>query len=379
MKKPIQMGIRMNMESQILKVASLFSGCGGSDLGMVGNFDYLGTHYEKLAFKISFAVDFDEKAVFTYNANFSYPAICADVTDIDFSKIEDVDVMIGGFPCQSFSTVNPTKDTNDARANLYKQIVRFLTIKQPKYFICENVKGLLLLQGGAIIRKITQEFEETGYKVKYKLLKAVEFGIPQRRERVIIVGVRKDIKTRFNFPPIVNHESSAIPLSKVIDKLEIDDKRYYFSEKAVLGMKNAKNNMKRGLWQSLDAPCLTITSHLAKTSINSRDPVLLVNPDIELYRRFTPREAARIQSFPDDFIFPVSDTFAYRQIGNAVPPMLMWQVAKALQNAIAKGSNINESMEYDHDDIPWPSDVEWKQLSLFSPEAKYESKKNTPK
>ena len=99
-------------------------------------------------------------------------------------------------------------------------------------------------------------------------------------------------------------------------------------------MKNAKNNMKRGLWQPLDGPCLTITSHLAKTSINSRDPVLLVDSQKELYRRFTPREAARIQSFPDSFVFPVSEHNAYLQIGNAVPPVLMWHIANALAKAI---------------------------------------------
>ena len=99
-------------------------------------------------------------------------------------------------------------------------------------------------------------------------------------------------------------------------------------------MKNAKNNMKRGLYQDLQGQCLTITAHLAKTSLNSRDPVLLVDEDKELYRRFTPREAASIQSFPDTFQFPVSDIQAYRQIGNAIPPVLMWHVANALAEIV---------------------------------------------
>lgn len=317
------------------KVASLFCGCGGSDLGMVGGFEYLGKKYNKLGFEIAYAVDNNPAAVQTYNANFSHPAICADVLQEDFSKIrEDIDVMIGGFPCQSFSTVNPTKDTNDARANLYKQIVRFLQIKQPKYFICENVKGLLTLQKGGIIKKIVAEFEGCGYNVQYKLLKAVEFGIPQKRERVIIVGIRKDIDKSFIYPKETNTEENGVPLNKVITNLKIDDSRYYFSSKAVEGMKKAKNNMKRGLWQDLNGPCLTITSHLAKTSINSRDPVLLVDPDKELYRRFTVREAAGIQSFPETFSFPVSEHNAYLQIGNAVPPVFMWHIAHALKECI---------------------------------------------
>ena len=97
--------------------------------------------------------------------------------------------------------------------------------------------------------------------------------------------------------------------------------------------------MKRGLWQDLNGPCLTITSHLAKTSINSRDPVLLVDPKKEIYRRFTPREAARIQSFPDTFEFPVSETSSYRQIGNAIPPLLMWHIANALEISIEESND----------------------------------------
>ena len=319
-----------------LKVASLFCGCGGSDLGILGNFQYLGKDYSKLNFDIVYAVDFDKHAVDTYNLNFEHKAVCANVLDVDFTLLPDVDVMIGGFPCQSFSTVNPTKDTNDARANLYKQIVRFLETKKPRYFICENVKGLLTLQKGSIIKKIVDEFQSVGYSVKYQLVKAVEFGIPQKRERVIIVGVRDDICCDFSYPSPVCSEDNATPLGRVIDKLAIEEPKYYFSERAVQGMKNAKNNMKRGLWQDLKYPCLTITSHLAKTSINSRDPLLLVDPEKELYRRFTPREAARIQSFPENFILNKSEAQSYKQIGNAIPPVMMWYIAKSLQDSIDK-------------------------------------------
>lgn len=325
-----------------MKVASLFCGCGGSDLGIIGGFSFLGKKYKKLDFDIVYSIDFDKKAVETYNENFKHKAVCGDVCEADFSTIGDIDVLVGGFPCQSFSTVNPTKDTNDARANLYKQIVRFLNEKHPKFLICENVKGLMTLQKGAIINKIKSEFEACGYKVDFQLVKAVEFGVPQRRERVIIVGIRNDIHKKFVYPKPLLSEGNYTPLSSVIDNLAIEEKKYYFSEKAVLGMKNAKNNMKRGLWQDLSQPCLTITSHLAKTSINSRDPVLLVDPSRELYRRFTPREAARIQSFPDDFKFPVSEHFAYKQIGNAVPPVLMWYIMNALQKMIETNTDARD-------------------------------------
>ena len=316
------------------KVASLFCGCGGSDIGLLGGFDYLGKSYKKLDYEIVYAIDFDKWAVDTYNKNFEHKAVCADIRDVDFSKIPDVDVMIGGFPCQSFSTVNPTKDTNDDRANLYKQIVRFLDVKQPKYFICENVKGLMTLQKGTIIAKILDEFRNMGYNVEYKLIKAVEFGIPQKRERVIIVGIRNDIVCKFQYPQAICKEDNYTPLSAVINELVTKENKYYFSERAVQGVKNAKNNMKRGLWQDLKQPCLTITAHLAKTSMNSRDPILLVDAERELYRRFTPREAARIQSFPDTFKLNNSESKSYKQIGNAVPPVMMWHIAKALQDVM---------------------------------------------
>lgn len=319
-----------------LKVASFFCGCGGSDLGMIGDFDYLGKHYSVLPFEITYALDIDKFAVQTYNYNFQHPAICGDVKDVEIQNLEDFDLLLGGFPCQSFSTVNPTKDTNDERANLYKELVKILKAKQPKFFICENVKGLMSLQKGEILKKVITEFEGVGYKVKYKLLLGSNFGIPQKRERVFIVGVRKDIDIEFEFPKETHSEIPRsnterwVPLKSVISELELENPKYYFSEKAVLGMKNAKNNMKRGLWQDLDGQCLTITSHLSKASLNSRDPVLLVDSERELYRRFTPREAASIQSFPENFEFPVSDIQAYKQIGNAIPPVLMWHIANEL-------------------------------------------------
>lgn len=326
--------------SQDLTVASFFCGCGGSDLGILGDFDYLNQHYAKLPIEINYAVDFDKFAVQTYNANFSHKAVCEDIKNVSTKDIPNFDILIGGFPCQSFSTVNPTKDTNDARANLYKELVRVLTAKKPKFFICENVKGLMTLQKGEILRKVISDFESVGYHVVYKLLLASNYGIPQRRERVFIVGIRNDIPLQYQFPEATHTQYPTQnkklwnPLKSVVKNLAIDEDKYYFSQRAVEGMKNAKNNMKRGLFQDLDGQCLTITSHLAKVSLNSRDPVLLVNADKELYRRFTPKEASGIQSFPESFTFPVSEIQAYKQIGNAIPPVLMWHVAKSLTDLI---------------------------------------------
>ena len=317
-----------------LKVASFFSGCGGSDLGVLGGFTFLNKRYSRLPFEIVYAIDYDKYAVETYNKNFNHHCIHENIKNINKNTICDFDVLIGGFPCQSFSTVNPTKDTNDERANLYKELVEVINLKKPSYFVLENVKGLMTLQKGKILEKVKKDFIKAGYKVKHKLLLASNFGVPQKRERVFIIGIKKNIDKEYKYPQEIHNETNWVPLRKVIDSLIPEDDKFYFSERAVQGMKNAKKNMKRGLYQDLEKPCLTITSHLAKTSLNSRDPVLLVNPEKELYRRFTPREAARIQSFPDSFEFPVSDTQSYRQIGNAIPPVLMWHVMNSLKKII---------------------------------------------
>jgi DNA (cytosine-5)-methyltransferase 1 len=313
----------------------ILCGCGGADLGLLGGFAYNNQNYGKLPFDIIYATDIDEKAIATYKKNFSGNSIvCADIKDWETSSIPACDVLVGGFPCQSFSTVNPTKNPFDDRAKLYKYMVQIAEKKQPKVIIEENVNGFKTLHGGAIFNTVVSEFEKIGYKVTHSLINASDYGVPQKRERVIIVAVRKDIEDDFEFPQKTT-ESNKVPLSVAVPKVDIEDKKYYFSARAVAGLKKAKNNMKRGLAQNLNEPCLTVTSHLAKTSLNSRDPVLLVDPEKELYRRFTPTEAAQIQSFPDTFEFAGSEFDSYKQIGNAIPPVTFWHIAKSVSNFLA--------------------------------------------
>lgn len=312
------------------KVVSLFSGCGGADLGVLGDFIFNNINYKKLPFEIVYASDIDQKALNTHTLNLlSKKIVCADICDVPSLEIPDHDILVGGFPCQSFSTVNPNKDPFDDRANLYKQMVRIAKDKQPKIVIAENVKGFMTLHKGQIFKKVIKAFDDAGYIMSTKLINAADYGVPQKRERVILVGTRKDLKLSFEFP-LPTHENKWTPLSIAVPELAIEDEKYYFSKRAVQGMKNAKNNMKRGLYQDLNEPCLTVTSHLAKVSLNSRDPVLLVDAERELYRRFTPREAARIQSFPEKFEFAGTEIDAYRQIGNAIPPVMFWHVSNAV-------------------------------------------------
>ena len=335
-----------------IKVISLFSGCGGADLGIEGGFLYQSKRYKGNNVEIVHASDIDKFAVETYNNNFKNKAIVADIADLGFKK-HSADIVVGGFPCQAFSTVNPTKKPNSKKNQLFWEMARVINEVKPKIFIAENVKGFYRLENGKYFKLAKSEFERLGYKVHHKLFNSSHYGIPQRRERLIMVGIHKSINQHFTFPIETHGDSLSqvkplVPLSSVIDSLIPPDEKFYFSEKAVQGARNAKPNMKRLLAQDLSKPSLTITSHLAKVSINSRDPVLLVNEKKDLYRRFTPREAAQIQSFPERFKFPVSDTQKYRQIGNAVPPVLMWHIFQPIKSIIEKSQHkqsfINEKV-----------------------------------
>ena len=211
-------------------------------------------------------------------------------------------------------------------------MVRILKEKKPRAFIAENVKGLLSANKGKAFPIIVNEFENVGYHVVHKLLLASDYAVPQKRERVIIVGFRDENDlARFSFPAEVRQKHV---LREVVDEAANEDEHWFFSEKAVAGMLKVQEKMNKGRVQNLDEPCNTVSSHLAKVSLNSTDPVLRVG---ERFRRFTPREAAKIQSFPDSFVFDsVSETKQYKAIGNAVPPVMMWHIAKAVANAIKK-------------------------------------------
>ena len=176
---------------------------------------------------------------------------------------------------------------------------------------------------------IVKEFEQAGYYVKFKLINSALYGIPQKRERIFIVGFKKfEDFMSFNFPLELNGLQNAIPISKIIDFDANYQEKWFFSERAVEGMMKVRHKMNKGRGQDLNQPCNTISSHLAKVSLNSTDPVLFLNGR---YRRFTPREAARIQSFPETFnLDSVSENRQYRAIGNAVPPVLMWHVLKEI-------------------------------------------------
>jgi len=328
-----------------LKVASFFCGCGGMDLGIQGGFEFLKKKYPKLPYKIVYAVDNDSYATALYNNNFKHQCETKDVRNIHTETIPEHDILLGGFPCQSFSisAQNPPRlGYKDERGMLFFEMVKSLKEHQPRFFIAENVKGLLSANKGQAFSLIISEFEKAGYHVKFKLFDTSEYGIPQKRQRVFIVGFKfyKDY-SNFNFPVPTTLNGSKVKLKSVIDLSANENEKWFFSQKAVDGMLRVKEKMNKGRSQDLEQPCNTISSHLSKVSLNSTDPVLKIKGR---YRRFTPREAANIQSFPASFMLDsVSENRQYRAIGNAVPPVMMWHIANSLGVLIKKKTvgNIN--------------------------------------
>jgi DNA (cytosine-5)-methyltransferase 1 len=318
-----------------LKVASLFCGCGGTDVGLLGGFDFLGKYYNSNSMEIVYANDIDDNACKIFKENFGITPDNRDIREVKTEEIPEFDILTGGFPCQSFSIVaqNPKRlGVKDERGKLFFEMCRILRERKPKCFIAENVKGILTANKRSAFPLILKEFEESGYDVQYQILNSADYGVPQKRERVIIVGFRKDLNITFSFPKAeIDDETKYIPLKTVIEK-RVDEK-YFFSERAVAGMMKKRESMNKGRAQDINKPCNTVGAHLAKVSLNSTDPVLMEG---ERYRRFTPREVARIQSFPDDFELVGSEAAQYRALGNAIPPVMFWYVAKAVSKELKK-------------------------------------------
>ena len=316
-----------------LKVVSLFSGLGGMDLGITGGFSFLGKSYKKNRFDISYAMDFDEPICQIYNDNFNHKCHHQDITKLREQDVPKHDVLLGGFPCQSFSVLaqNPPRlGFHDMKGKLFFEMCRILKHHQPRFFVAENVKGILSANKKQAFPLIISEFEKSGYFVKYKVLNASHYGVPQKRERVFIVGFR-NIEDHDSFVfPAPREADDLVALKRVLDPESTIDDKYYFSEKAIKGLKATKNlkTMNKGRAQNIHGPSNTVSAHLAKVSLNSTDPVLCLNGK---YRMYTPREVARIQSFPEEFELTGSKTLNYKALGNAVPPVIMWHLAQEIQ------------------------------------------------
>lgn len=318
------------------RIVSLFSGIGGMDLGSEGGFSFLGQDYRRHATKVVQAVEFEKRIAGIYDQNFERPSRVADITSVDSSEIPPHDILLGGFPCQSFSLIaqNPPRlGYKDEKGQLFFEMSRIIRDKRPEVFVAENVKGLLSANKRQAFPLVMNEFRSSGYFVDWKLINSSDFGVPQKRERVFIVGFRsEDAAARFNFPSPTSL-TSKVPLSSVLHPNDEVPESAYFSERALQGLAKTRlrDEMTKGRVQDPDEPSNTVGAHLAKVSLNSTDPV--VSTDGRL-RMFTPREVARIQSFPDDFVLSGVRTLDYKALGNAVPPVLMWHLTGAILDAL---------------------------------------------
>lgn len=336
-----------------VNVISLFSGCGGLDLG-----------FKKAGFNIIFANDIEKRCWETYEKNLGHPIDGRSIVEIPSSEFPDADGIIGGPPCQSWSLAGEMRGIDDKRGRLFYEYIRILQDKKPKFFVAENVPGILSRTHIGEFERILQEFAKWGYKIKYQLLDARDYGVPQERKRVFIVGIRADLKQEFNFPIALYTQNPANSssqqwrtlretLSGLPDARPALEKNYANHasdlsfpnhEYAIGGFSSifmSRNRVKR--WDEASftiqasgrhAPLHPDSSKMRKVE-KDRWEFIGDNPQ---YRRLSVRECARIQTFPDDFIFyyrKLED--AYRMIGNAVPVKLAKAIGIQILNQLNHG------------------------------------------
>ena len=377
-----------------MKVGTFFSGVGSPEQALKN----LGEKHE-----IEFACDIDKYAKQTYLKNFKPKLFAEDITAIDMKNFPYVDLLVFGFPCQAFSMAGKRKGFDDTRGTLFYDALRYLTEHKPRYFIAENVKGLLSHDSGKTFATIIDclaktknyqmslmPFENLGYHIHYKVLNTKDFGIPQNRERIFIIGIRDDEDNNFNFP-------KEIPLKlKLKDILQDNpNSKYYLSDKAIKGIEKSNfreqkpmsiNKVSKCLKIGGDIPCFEVishslyprssttgkggTGHLSKEDGTSYCLDTGNNQAIEIkgaalrgrgkgkelevrkdnlansittaqldsviknkkIRRLTPVECERLQGFPDNFTEGVSDTQRYKQMGNTITVNVIQAIIKNLIN-----------------------------------------------
>ncbi len=328
-------------KGEILKVVSLFSGCGGMDLGFRGDFHVFGKEYSKNPYKILFSNDIIQRACQTYEHNFEISPYCGDIRELDYSLLPKADIVIGGFPCQDFSLAGKRKGLSSERGRLYLEMKKVIEHCNPLAFVAENVDGIRKGINGndsSALDIIIDDLRSIGYNVVYKALNAADYGVPQNRIRVIIVGIRNDLNKKMIYPTSYFGDGKSFPwmtskdaiddLWELIDKTDIKNhtSRDYSKAKFYPG-----KTMQGNCQIKSDKPSPTIRSeHHGNIEGHYRTNNPDNPTDVTGWRRLSVRECARLQTFPDDFEFPVSSSDAYKQIGNAVPPVLAWHIARAL-------------------------------------------------
>lgn len=295
-------------------VVSLFSGCGGMDLGFLGGFKFLGKAYAPLGNRIVFANDISDAACQTYRQNLG-PGIMSNGIEEAMQHLPgSCDILIGGFPCQDVSVNGQRQAGKGQRTVLYLKMIEAIEKTRPEVFVAENVRGLLSFDFG---QRVLSDFDLDGYALATTVLLASEHGVPQNRERLFIVGVKGRKPFMFPEPSSDAPMTARNAIADLEGKLENPDLKHVWSR--------AKRSPEQGSRTlKADAPATTMRAEHHGN----------VQWHYSLPRRISLREQARFQSFPDDFGFPCGMRETERQIGNAVPPVLAWHIAKAIGNQV---------------------------------------------
>ncbi len=305
-----------------LKFVDLFCGIGGFRIGFEQ-----ACREQDLIHRCVFSSDIDEHAQFAYEENFKERPY-GDITQIDEKDIPDHDILFAGFPCQPFSIIGLKGGFEDIRGTLFFDIARILKEKQPKAFILENVKQLVGHDNGETLKVILDTLQKLGYHVQYSVLNALDYGLPQKRERVIIIGHRENIL--FNFPDPVKPFK---PLTDILEKEQDINPNHYASE-YIRNKRKAKHKSAYfpSIWHENKAGNICSYPYSCALRAGASHSYLLVNGE----RRLTPREMLRLQGFPEDYKIVVPDGQLRKQAGNAVPVNIIKAVALKLLPFVAE-------------------------------------------
>lgn len=310
--------VKKRTKSKPITIVSLFSGCGGMDLGFIGGFDFLGKTYRRTGMEIIWANELNPAACRTYRQNFGDYIVEGDICEQIKNLPSSADIVVGGFPCQDISINGKMLGVNGKRSSLYTYIVEAVKKTEPKVFVAENVGGLLLKQNEYSLNRIVADFNSLGYDLTYQLYHAEEYGVPQTRERVVFVGTKKGLP---KFVPPMPTIQIPVTAYEALHDLEGHPEDRPFSHI----WSSAKVSGEQGNRRLVaDRPGYTMRAECHGN----------IQFHYSLPRRISMREAARIQSFPDTFMFPCGLRETERQIGNAVPPVLAWHIANAVKSVI---------------------------------------------
>ncbi len=325
-----------------MRIVSLFSGAGGLDKG-----------FEAAGFNTIWANEYDKDIWETYEKNF--PDTMLDrrsIRDVPSEDIPDCDGIIGGSPCQSWSEAGALRGIDDHRGQLFFEYIRILRDKKPKFFLAENVSGMLAVRHSEALANIKKLFTESGYKLSFTLLNTVDYGVPQDRKRVIFVGIRNDLDFAFKFPQplryklvledcIFDIQDSALP---AMDKQKTNSNRCIFPNHEYMIGGFSTMYMSRNRVRSWNEPSFTIQAggrhapihpQAPKMKFVEQDKRIFIEGKEHLYRRLSVRECARIQTFPDNHIFYYENLMAgYKMVGNAVPCSFAYCLAESIKQQI---------------------------------------------